>query len=348
MAKRKRLGLMMSGVIGLIAGSAALVGILTQGSPERPSITPSPSATGKPTATPIPTPFPISKPGDVTIPALRAQQYPGGPLQVERVVADTPQFTKYAVRYPSNGLSITALLAVPKGPGPFPAVILNHGYYLPSVYRPGDGTDREMDWLSGRGFLTLAPDYRNHAGSTKTEGDLLDRLEYPVDVLNAAASLRADARVRPDRIGIWGHSMGGEVTQRSVTVRPEWFRSVVLYGSMHGDEGQNIERIRFWRAQTVTDFEKRFGAVASQPQLIAELSARSYDASLTMPLQIHHATTDEQVPYGWAEERRGQLTAAGHPPQFFAYPGAPHILQGAAWQDFVNRVTDLFTQTLKS
>lgn len=342
MAPRNILGLVLA---GMVLGLTALVVLMANPTkaPDTNEIHISPSQSVAP-AFRI---FSTAKPSDLTIPALRDQAYPGGDIAVEKVVVDNPQFTKYAVRYPSNGLSITALMAVPKGEGPFPAVLLNHGFYMPNVYKQGDGTDREMDHLSSRGFVTLASDYRNHAGSSKTTGELMDRLAYAIDVLNAAASLKRDPRVQAESLGIWGHSMGGEVSQRAAAIKPDWFKAMVLYGSMHGDERQNAERIRFWRSEVITTWEQRYGTIASQPQLFAELSARSYDADLKMPIQIHHATTDEQVPYGWAVERQKQLTDAGNQPQLFTYPNAPHILRGMEWQTFIIRNEAFFNATLK-
>ncbi|MFC6802150.1 alpha/beta hydrolase family protein [Deinococcus caeni] len=41
-----------------------------------------------------------------------------------------------------------------------------------------------------------------------------------MDVLNAAASLRRDPRVNPDRLGLWGHSMGGQLSLKAMIVDP--------------------------------------------------------------------------------------------------------------------------------
>lgn len=58
------------------------------------------------------------------------------------------------------------MMNLPKGKGPFPVVILNHGYYPLDAYQTGNGSKLAADYLANRGFLSLAPDFRSHAGST--------------------------------------------------------------------------------------------------------------------------------------------------------------------------------------
>ena len=52
------------------------------------------------------------------------------------------------------------MMAVPKGQGPFPVIILNHGYIAPSQYWTGADTYDASTYLASRGFLTISPDFR--------------------------------------------------------------------------------------------------------------------------------------------------------------------------------------------
>ena len=67
------------------------------------------------------------------------------------------------VTYRSNGTLVSGVLLRPHGRGPFPAVVLNHGYIEPSFYVTGQGMAREQDWLARAGFVVLHTDYRGHA-----------------------------------------------------------------------------------------------------------------------------------------------------------------------------------------
>ena len=66
--------------------------------------------------------------------------------------------------YPSGDVTVSGVLLRPRGPGPFPAVVLDHGYIEPSVYVTGQGLMREQDALARDGFVVLHTDYRGHAG----------------------------------------------------------------------------------------------------------------------------------------------------------------------------------------
>src|SRR4029453_5012673 len=46
----------------------------------------------------------------------------------------------------------------------------------------------------------------------------------------------------PNAIGLWGHSMGGGISTRVLTISPD-VRAAVLYGAMSGDEQKNYRRI---------------------------------------------------------------------------------------------------------
>ena len=59
------------------------------------------------------------------------------------------------------------MLLVPTGKGPFPGIVLNHGYIEPSIYVTGQGLAREQDWLARAGFVVLHTDYRGHAAPTR-------------------------------------------------------------------------------------------------------------------------------------------------------------------------------------
>lgn len=292
----------------------------------------------------------VTPPQDFLIENLQKREFPGGTITIERVVVDNAAFTKYAISYPSDSLKITGLMAVPKQPGQagrYPAVILNHGYYPVPGYQQGDGTDREMDYLSSRGYLTVAPDYRNHAGSDRFADVYLTRPGYPIDVLNLLGSLKADPRVLADKIGIWGHSMGGEVTQKAVAVLPNDFKAVVLYGSMSATEIDNYNRIRMWNPAYPPEYDKRFGSPQSAPEVYTKMSPATYHADITAPFSIHHGTADPQVPYEWSVRLNQQLTAAGKQSEFFTYQNGPHIFQGQQWQEFMGRITGFYDRLLK-
>lgn len=86
-------------------------------------------------------------------------------LRLGRVREHASAYTSYDVSYRVDGLQITGVLNVPRGPGPFPAVVLAHGWIDRDIYDRGQGMTRERGYLAELGYVALHVDYRNHAES---------------------------------------------------------------------------------------------------------------------------------------------------------------------------------------
>ncbi len=126
-----------------------------------------------------------------TIEGLRTRTYGEGEIEIVQTLEEAQNFTRYLIAYPSDGLRLTGMLNRPRGDGPFPVVILNHGYYALDAYQTGNGTKLAADYLAERGYMTLSPDFRSHAGSDDAQtssGRVMSstRLTYPN---GAAASI---------------------------------------------------------------------------------------------------------------------------------------------------------------
>ena len=117
------------------------------------------SPTEEPSLSATPPPFPVS------LPAYFDRSFSGGGLRLGAVRERTADYTSYATSYRSGELRITGVLNVPTGRGPFPAVVLAHGYIDPAIYVSGQGMTRERGVLAARGYVALHVDYRGHAGS---------------------------------------------------------------------------------------------------------------------------------------------------------------------------------------
>src|SRR6185295_1343530 len=124
------------------------------------TITPSPLPTSTFTASPTPTVDELIFP--YTINGLRQHNFRSGKIHIRSTLDDKNQFYKsYLIDYPSDGLTITGLMQIPAGEGPFPVIVMNHGFFSRSVYRSGDGTDRASPYLAEHGYITIASDYRS-------------------------------------------------------------------------------------------------------------------------------------------------------------------------------------------
>jgi len=295
------------------------------------------------TETPEPTPHPLAA---FTIEGLRSRAYPGGTIEILGTLEMTDRYTRYAIAYPSDGLRITGVMHVPHGEGPFPVVILNHGYIPPERYWPGADTWREADFLARRGYLCVAPDFRGWAGSDP--GPNYFRTGIVIDVLNLISSLRSVPQADPDRIGLWGHSMGGGLVAKAITIDSR-IDAAVLYGPVSAYDLDNIEK---WGDGLAHDSDDPLAPVyreaARDPEFIRLTSATFFFHYVTAAVQIHQGTADTVTPPEWARSIRDSLLLAGKSVEYYEYPGQGHAFQGASWLLFMERVAAFFDAHLKA
>jgi len=195
--------------------------------------------------TPTATPTPAPAPHPVSIQALMEKRYDGGGLSLGEVLEENGSYTRYFVTYRGGGLTISGVMNVPEGQGPFPALVLNHGYIDPAVYTNGRGLRREQDYLARHGFVVLHTDYRNHAQSDEDpDADLNLRLGYTEDVVNAVLALKTAGLpfIDPDQIGLLGRSMGGGVTYNVLVAQPGLVDAAVVYAPVSSNAVDNFDR----------------------------------------------------------------------------------------------------------
>ena len=91
--------------------------------------TPDPS--GKPTASENPAAAlpPVDSP--YSLPALMREKFRGSRITPGRVIAETDAYTRSEVTYRSGDVTVSGVLLRPRGRGPFPGIVLNHGYIEP-------------------------------------------------------------------------------------------------------------------------------------------------------------------------------------------------------------------------
>ncbi|HXF68310.1 MAG TPA: alpha/beta fold hydrolase [Thermoflexus sp.] len=303
-----------------------------------------PSPTPAPTATAIPSPTPTADPyADLTVEALRRRAYGGGSIEIQQVLAVTPAFTRTLFTYPSDGLTIYGFMNIPRGHGPFPVVIVLHGYVDPQRYSTLAYTTRYADAFARAGFLVLHPNYRNYPPSD--EGPNPFRVGYAIDVLNLIALLPTLSWAQPDAVALFGHSMGGGIALRVLVVRPEAVKAAALYGSMSADERKNFERILQWSGGRAGREE-----LGVPMEALQRISPVFYLQDITAPIQIHHGAADTTVPPEWSRELYERLQALGKPVEWFEYPGQPHTFPAgsAAERLLLQRAIAFFQKHLSS
>ena len=262
----------------------------------------------------------------VSVLGLAEEQHRGDRLRLGAVRERTASYTSYDVTYRSRTTSrrwgeesytISGVLDIPRGRGPFPAVVLAHGYIDPAVYVRGQGMTRERGYLASRGYIALHVDYRNHAESDDDpRAQLRMRLGYSADVINAVKALR-NARQVPvddDRIALFGRSMGGGVILKALVAEPGLVRAAVPWASVSSLEAENYRQ--FIRPDPADSslrdqLARRYGTPRQSPRFWRENSSRSYFDRITEPVLMIHGRFDDTCPPRWAAATERALTQSG-------------------------------------
>ncbi len=198
------------------------------------------------------------------------EDFRGGRIRVQREILATDAYTRSEVTYPSGDVTVSGVLLRPRGQGPFPAVVLNHGYIEPSVYVNGQGLMREQDYLARAGFVVLHTDYRGHASSDPASDAAREsRLGYTRDTINAVQSVKRLGYVDPDKVAMLGRSMGGGVTYNALVVKPGLVKAAVVFAPVSSDFVDNFNR---WtvaeRPDAAAATYRRYGTPAAGPRLL--------------------------------------------------------------------------------
>jgi len=334
--------------VPLLVASLLLAGCTTDTDEPRdaaPDATPPASSPASPSSEPAaPAPPP---PHPVSLPAYFEKHYTGGNLLVGDTLSRTDAYTESSATYRSGGLTISGQLLRPHGPGPFPALVLAHGYIDPDVYVNGQGLTREQDYLARRGYVVLHVDYRNHAGSSQDpSADAQLRLPYTEDVIGAVLTLKKQAYVDPGRIGLLGRSMGGGVVYNVLVSQPGLVKAAVVFAPVSSNTVDNFNR---WirrdpsRSSIASQVIGRFGAPEQRPGFWARTSSRTYFDRISEPVLIHHGTSDDSCPIAWSRRTVAALKAAGKSVRLHVYDGEEHAF-GPQWPLSMRRTTRFFEE----
>jgi dienelactone hydrolase len=113
--------------------------------------------------------------------------------------------------------ALPATLAMPKGAGPFPAVVLVHGSG-PQDRNEAIGANRPFldvaRGLAARGIAVLRYEKRTRARPQDFAAGVTVDAETTDDAVAAVAALKQQAGIDPDRIIVLGHSQGGMLGPR--------------------------------------------------------------------------------------------------------------------------------------
>jgi fermentation-respiration switch protein FrsA (DUF1100 family) len=305
-----------------------------------PTLTPASSSTLTPTPTVTEVSFKVGQ--DLTIAYLRELVITGGDVTIEKKLADGPNYHQYLASYISQGNKIYALLDVPFGdpsPGGFKAIVFCHGYIPPAAYRTTERYVAYVNYLARSGFVVFKIDYRGNGQSEGEPSGTYFSPAYTIDAIAALKSLQKMEIIDPHGIGMWGHSMAGNLVLRAMEVEPDIKAGVIWAGAVYSyddftkygisdpsyrpaptQEGGGDTRSR---PRTQQIFEAYGRPDTSVPYWQAVSLTENIDF-LNSPLQLDHALDDPVVNIGYSNELAAVLKAHGKQYEFYTYEGGGH------------------------
>jgi uncharacterized protein len=307
-----------------------------------------PSATPKQATSPSPRPATSASPAPTpslppyAVQSLRARGYPGGQLNVGPVTSTGQGFTKHQVTWPSGGQTMTGTISVPNGAGPFPVVVVEHGFIPAGRYWAGQDSGIFGDPMASQGYIAVMPDWPGYSGSGPAPPGLPSIVGQLVTMLDLVTSMRTMPQADTGRLACVGHSNGSGICQLAM-VTDQRFKAMVLHGPISSDMADNGRK--WW----VNNPEQlgTIGTPDQNPQGYRLLSPRTYFAAGQPPVLIIHGDNDTTCPLDWSQATLAALQRAGVKSDLRQFPGAEHDFVGQNLQQAVAAQTEWISQALR-
>lgn len=280
-----------------------------------------------------------------SIVSLSVRQTDAGPIIISEPVATAAAFTTHTFTFTTGGRNVTGLINIPDGgqsKAPYPVIVQFRGYVERSVYQTGIGTSRSGEVFAANGFITVAPDFLGYGGSDMPSGDVFEeRFQTYTTALDLISAIPSIPEADKSRIGLWGHSNGGQIALTVLAVTRSglptslWapvtkpFPYSILYYTDEAEDKGKLMRSKLAR------FEERNN--------VFEFTFTNYLDRIRGPVLIHQGTADDAVPAAWNRSFADVLDEAGADVTYYQYDGADHNLSGA-WDTVVQRDIDFYNR----
>lgn len=300
-------------------------------------------------------PFPFQ---ELTIPYLRSRKYESKMSELEQITSGS-NYTSYLTSYTSDGLKVNGLLTKPSEQMPaggFPAIIFVHGYIPPASYVTTSNYTSYVDYLARNGFVVFKIDLRGHGNSEGEANGAYYSSDYIIDVLNAREALRDLDFVDPERIGLWGHSMAGNVTLRSFVVAQDipalsiWAGAVFTYEDLQkfglNDNSYRPPGMSSERQRKREELFAAHGEFNSNSDFWKMVVPTNYLEGLTGAIQLNHAVNDDVVDVGYSRGLDAILKNANIKSEFNEYQSGGHNITGSAFTQAMQDTVRFFSENL--
>lgn len=295
---------------------------------------------------------------EMTIPGLAAREYKSKIIEMTQTASNS-NYTTYFATYDSDGIEVNGMLTRPTGEVPeegWPAIVFVHGYIPPTQYQTMVNYNSYVDYLAENGFAVFKIDLRGHADSEGEAHGAYYSGDYIVDVLNAKAALESTDFVKDRAVGLWGHSMAGNVVFRSMVASGEVPAIVIWAGAVYTYEDwefgindnsyrppdDDSERAR--RRKELFDIHGEFDPGSDFWKMVP---GTNYLDGVEGAVQVHHAVNDNVVTIDYSRNLMKILDPTSVEHELYEYADGGHNLTGSAFNLAMQRTVEFFKEQLK-
>ncbi len=223
--------------------------------------------------------------------------------------ADASAFENRQVTVRTGRFELPGIAAIPKSPGPHPAVVLVHGSGpndMDETLGPNKMFADLAEGLASRGVAVLRYEKRSHKYGRQSSDDparLTVNDEVTDDARSAVALMAALPEVDPRRIVIAGHSLGGYLAPRIAAGQSNIAGLILLAGSARPLEDLVVEQVRYEATlagvmtpaiqKAIDDAEASAKAMRDpdlKPGMVVDVLGSRLPATYALDLRNYHPT----------------------------------------------------------
>ena len=292
-----------------------------------------------------PTPFPFQ---EMTIPYLKSRIYKSY-LEEMTINSQNESYTSYLTSYESDGLKTYGQLTVPVGEKPkegWPAIIFVHGYIPPKNYETFANYVSYVDFLARQGFVVFKIDLRGHGNSEGEPGGGYYSGDY----------MQNSDFVNPNKIGLWGHSMAGNVVSRVMAVRPEIPAVVIWAGAVYtyidfleyriDDNSYQPPSADSQRNKKRDEMFNMYGRFDPKSSFWKQVPMTNYLDEIKGAISLNHAVDDTVVDIRYSRNLNNLLDKTSIPHELNEYPSGGHNFTGASFSSAMQKTVEFFMKYL--
>nr|NUR36986.1 S9 family peptidase [Sphingomonas sp.] len=241
-----------------------------------------------------------------------------------------------------DGAAIPAYLTLPPGKDPkkLPTVILPHGG--PSA-RDYWGFDWLAQFLAGRGYAVLQPEYRGSAGFGDAWLNQNGFKSWRTSIGDITAStkwLAAQGIADPQRTAILGWSYGGYAALQSAAIEPSLYKAVVAIAPVTDLAMLKADYQNFTNRRIVEEI------IGQGPHLV-DGSPLRHATDIRAPVLLAHGDLDSNVRIAHSLKMEAALKSAGRDVKLMTFAGLDHQLDDSdARTQMLTNIGELLDRTI--